>query len=563
MEFSTTTILSILIGIITTVLILICIKFQKIKKEYIHNYKILIIKEKEIKIIKEKFRKNIDKIITKNNIQLEKTLHKLKNELKEKELIQEKLFNEKTSGFPYVAEHYARYYEHIRDLYSEYLSHIANQNNKQITIINDLIVKLKKIEKSYFKCQGILDYYEHSFPWLRETLGVSDEKIGVYPPSLQEIINNEWKNIREKYRHLQEEKKAFEEHKEHTISIIKEKENEIIRKEKDLSEKIIIFEKIFKEKTIGFPWLASQYAKLKKVEFEVAETCLRTKSQPAIKAANILKEYGEKVREAERNSFICQCIVEYYETLFPWLSDFKNVPDKYIIQKSEFDTNNEDPAYNFLSRSEWSNLSQSEKFQKALDRYRCRKKTNWEVGRDFERFIGYEYECNGWDVTFHGAIKGFEDMGRDLIVKKGNSIKIIQCKYWAKEKVIHEKHIFQLFGTCVSYAINMGLLKKQVSLMEQPTVEGVFITSCSLSKTAQKVASVLGIKFIEFKKLENYPCIKCNIGRGGEKIYHLPFDKSYDKIKIEHNKGEFYCETIENAESAGFRRAHRWYGASS
>lgn len=78
MEFSTTTILSILIGIITTVLILICIKFQKIKKEYIHNYKILIIKEKEIKIIKEKFRKNIDKIITENNIQLEKTLHKLK-----------------------------------------------------------------------------------------------------------------------------------------------------------------------------------------------------------------------------------------------------------------------------------------------------------------------------------------------------------------------------------------------------------------------------------------------------------------------------------------------------
>src|SRR3989339_881822 len=56
-----------------------------------------------------------------------------------------------------------------------------------------------------------------------------------------------------------------------------------------------------------------------------------------------------------------------------------------------------------------------------------------------------------------------------------------------------------------------------------------------------------------------YPAIKCNIGRtSGEKIYHLPFDQQYDKTKIEPHKGEFYCQTVKEAEDAGFRRAFRY-----
>ena len=95
----------------------------------------------------------------------------------------------------------------------------------------------------------------------------------------------------------------------------------------------------------------------------------------------------------------------------------------------------------------------TEKFQKALDRYWQRHKSNWEIGRDYERYIGYCYELDGWDVDFFGAIKGLEDMGRDLICKKNNDIIIVQCKYWSNEKIIHEKHILQLFGSCIQYGI--------------------------------------------------------------------------------------------------------------
>jgi hypothetical protein len=34
----------------------------------------------------------------------------------------------------------------------------------------------------------------------------------------------------------------------------------------------------------------------------------------------------------------------------------------------------------------------------------------------------------------------------------------------------------------------------------------------------------------------------------------------YDKVKIEPNKGEFYCEQIEQAEQEGFRRAFKYKG---
>ena len=316
------------------------------------------------------------------------------------------------------------------------------------------------------------------------------------------------------------------------------------------------------EKTEGFPWVANAYADFKQAEVTYIENILRLKKNPSIKAADTLKEYKQKLKEAEKRSFIYKGIIDYYETLFPWLTDFRDAPDEVIKQTSDLPANDkiEDPAQKLLSQAEWSSLSKTEKFQIALDRYKARRKSKWEIGREFERFVGYEYEQAGWDVTFFGAVKGLEDMGRDLILKRGGTVKIVQCKYWAKDKVIHEKHIFQLFGTCVLYSIDNNLINDYALLGRSRVVPGVFVTSCSLSETAKTAAAFLGIQVIEHKKMEDFPCIKCNIGRTGDKIFHLPFDLNYDKIKIEPGKGEFYCASIREAEAAGFRRAYRWHG---
>ena len=55
--------------------------------------------------------------------------------------------------------------------------------------------------------------------------------------------------------------------------------------------------------------------------------------------------------------------------------------------------------------------------------------------------------------------------------------------------------------------------------------------------------------------------IKCNISpTTQERIYHLPFDQQYDKAVIGNVPGEFYADTVAEAEAAGFRRAFRWRG---
>ncbi len=213
-----------------------------------------------------------------------------------------------------------------------------------------------------------------------------------------------------------------------------------------------------------------------------------------------------------------------------------------------------DNAIDFLSVDEWNRLSVGERNQRALDNYIIsRKKTKWQVGRDYELYVGYMFEQKNYKVEYTGSYLKLEDMGRDLIAKCENTTKIIQCKYWSKDKVIHEKHIFQLYGSLILYKLeNQDLIS---------TIQGVFITSTILSETARMAANFLGIKVTENYGIGDYPRIKCNMGLDeyglSTRIYHLPMDQQYDSAKLERN-GSFKAFTVEEAEAAGFRRAYKW-----
>jgi len=242
----------------------------------------------------------------------------------------------------------------------------------------------------------------------------------------------------------------------------------------------------------------------------------------------------------------------------------------YIIEninKDDKDEENIDPVKIYLTQAEYSRLSVTERNQKALERYWQKKKTPWEIGRDYERYVGYLYEQEGFNVYYKGIEAGLEDLGRDLIAKKENKVEVIQCKYWAKHKTIHEKHICQLFGTTLKYWVEEKELKLDTerkflkSIIDKKDIIGVFITTTSLSDKAKEFANELGIKIQENFPFKNYPSIKCNISkRNGEKIYHLPIDQQYDKTIIEDEKNECYVETVKEAEDLGFRRAWRWKG---
>jgi hypothetical protein len=328
---------------------------------------------------------------------------------------------------------------------------------------------------------------------------------------------------------------------------------------------------LYKEKSHGFPWLANAYAEYQSlIELQIAKV-LETKKHPAKKSAEVLREISSTKREIVKKFKITKSLLEMYESLFPFLIDFKGEDlDDYlrVILQENRDTQVEDEVIIYTTPGERETLTKQELFQRALDRYWQKTKSPWELGRDCERFIGYLYEKEGYSVYYQGIVEGFEDLGRDLIAKRDNEIAVIQCKRWSQYKVIHEKHICQLFGTTLKYYIENqhSLIQNKQSvlfpeLMKLNKIKGVFITTTSLSPKAREFAEALGIIVKEKYSFEKYPSIKCNISRStNEKIYHLPFDQQYDKTIIELERNECFVERISDAEGLGFRRAFRWKG---
>ena len=202
-------------------------------------------------------------------------------------------------------------------------------------------------------------------------------------------------------------------------------------------------------------------------------------------------------------------------------------------------------------REEYDQLSPTERNQRGLDRYLARHLSSWGIGRLYERYLGYLWETSDWRVLFNGAIKGFEDFGRDLICTKGLEVEIVQAKCWSSEKRIHEKHVFQLFATCVHYMLEHSSLH----------VTPVLAATTLLSPAAALVAEKLGVQVKQIPLSKSYPMIKCNVNpQTKERIYHLPFDQQYDHTVIGTIPGECYVQTVCEAEGLGFRRAWRFRG---
>jgi hypothetical protein len=256
-----------------------------------------------------------------------------------------------------------------------------------------------------------------------------------------------------------------------------------------------------------------------------------------------------------RQAKLAGYVTALYEFHFPWLQEFRDIEAEldYASRPAEDDGARADPASRLLSADEWDSLSPTERNQLAFERYVKGRQTPWQIGRDYERYVGYLREQTGHVVTYHGIVKGLDDLGRDVLAERNGSIEVIQCKRWAAHKTIHEKHIFQLFGTMVAARIeNPGKI-----------VTGTFTTTTSLSDRAREFARVLEIGVEEGFPIGDHPRIKCNIARRtGERIYHLPFDQQYDPTLIEIEQGERYAETCTEAEEMGFRRAWKWRGLS-
>ena len=164
-----------------------------------------------------------------------------------------------------------------------------------------------------------------------------------------------------------------------------------------------------------------------------------------------------------------------------------------------------------------------------------------EIGRRYEIYIGWYYEIHGWKVEYNGAINGLADSGIDLICTKGNKVLIVQCKNWSRNKIIHEKYIHQLFGSATDYKMNS---------QKESRTGAAFYTSASFSDRAKEAAEKFHIMLHEQFHLKRFPCIKC---KADTHTYYIPDDTEYFTVSIDTENGDMFCDSIDEAESLGFR----------
>ena len=164
-----------------------------------------------------------------------------------------------------------------------------------------------------------------------------------------------------------------------------------------------------------------------------------------------------------------------------------------------------------------------------------------EIGRRYEIYIGCRYEINGWNVKYNNAVNEFNGSGIDLICTKGNQTLLVRCRNWKRDTIIHERHIHQLFGSASKYRMNAS---------EDSRVGAAFYTSASFSESAIEAAEKFHIVLHEQFYLERFPCIKC---KAETHTYYIPDDTEYFTISIDTENGDRFCDSIDEAESSGFR----------
>lgn len=312
--------------------------------------------------------------------------------------------------------------------------------------------------------------------------------------------------------------------------------------------------RLISDETIKHDWLAQELADIEYMLDEETAQRLRTKKRPARKAADEVSSIAKEKRELKAK---CKGYEYYLDGLFkaaPWLEDYPDITRGDLKSIGDIASWEDEESYekykSWLSPKEYSSLPTAKKYQLALERYLHQPKNQWQAGIAYERYVGYLLESNGFSVNYEGATKFKEDRGIDLIAKKAGTTYIVQCKRYSLDKghLVRENTIAQIYGAAKLYE------------MEHPksrVVPAVY-TSSALSDEAAHFAEYLKVTVVDNFAFADYPLIKCNVTSKGEKIYHLPFDQQYDKVKIQGKKGAKFVSTVAEAESLGFRRAYRW-----
>lgn len=402
-----------------------------------------------------------------------------------------------------------------------------------------------------------------------KTLNRREREFKELSSSIHKDIQRANSQIDRKVEELSKWESSIGRREEQLSSKIKREEDAVRRRLDRIQRERDIAEESVREELLKFRVhcgvnedLADEYIKALFLADEKIARCFVERPRPNWNAAETIRAYKKELRDLRKR-------VKDLEYILSEQWDVEELEDDSDKEKFEDAPDDYDAAHFFLSDADYSSMSDGERNQLALDRYLSANHGKRWVGKMYERYIGYLWEIEGYDVEYRGIELGLKDGGIDLICKKRGEIVIIQCKCWSLDKTIYEKHICQLYGASRYYGAEISK-KFTDTLFGKDTfdfsaIRMVFASTTELDSQALLVADALGVE-VQYKPFrKDYPMIKCNISkyRFGERIYHLPFDQKYDDVKITKEDGEMYVKTVKEAEIAGFRRAYRWHGQNN
>lgn len=157
--------------------------------------------------------------------------------------------------------------------------------------------------------------------------------------------------------------------------------------------------------TPSMSWLSEQYADFFDWSIQKVEMYLEI-YRKAYSSAQTVRNMRAKMKEEIKSLRIYKLRSTYYEKMFPFLADLI-ADDEAVLPANEYAEYDQadaatDEAARWLSAEEYGKLSETERNQRALDRYGKRRKTSWEIGRDYEAYIGHMYSQDGYHVEYFG-----------------------------------------------------------------------------------------------------------------------------------------------------------------
>lgn len=360
----------------------------------------------------------------------------------------------------------------------------------------------------------------------------------------KEYLDKQLAEINKKNNELENAEKRINDYRENAEKSLEDIAKRIDNKINDIFGLFKELEKHGESSLIVNAYIEACFALDEKLAYYLEN---RRPNRAPVLADEIRSEYKKKNRRLKELEYLVSEL---------WAED-EDIPEDEDFEDP--DKNDEERVKTFLSDLsdiEYNKLSESERNQLAFDRYLNKSHSKSHIGKMYERYIGYIYEQDGYEVEYRGIEKGLKDGGIDLVCRKKGKTLLIQCKCWKQESTIYEKHICQLYGA--SRFFDKCNTKGEYINIEWKAVP-IFVTTTQLDDQARFVAEKLGVLISSIPLCKDYPMIKGNINSNGDKIYHLPFDQMYDHTKIQPSKGEQWFYTVYDAEKAGFRRARRHF----